>query len=114
MMQMAKAAKKKTKAKEKPKERERTWGEIERSNPMAARESGMLNYASRTGYAPTMVQVPIEMSQLSVEAEDMFAHAGTHEMGAGIPPPDRSPISKSSSEAEFEPVTAPVSDCKLK
>jgi len=87
---------------------------------MAVREASALKHAIKTGYAgKNIVQVSFDMSQLTVEPdhEDLFANAGTHEMGAGVPPPGSSPNSKSSSEAEFEPVSAckslyEVDNCK--
>ena len=63
------------------------WASVESANPMAAREAGLLNYANLTGRRHNIVQEPLDVSQLqlpnslAMTNRDIFAQAGTHEMG---------------------------------
>lgn len=100
------------------------WASLERANPMAAREATLLNRAVGRSIQPQMQQIhpqcvvnhPIDVSQMTVSqgltmsVEDMFAESGTHEMGAGIPPP-KSPSSVDNGEEDDDEV---VSACKVK
>lgn len=100
-----------TKPKQKPKGARKSgrqqWAQVERANPFASREAREaqrmgLNHARTNDVAlippQAIVRQPFEMSQLTAgtagtvvdqleELPDIFAAAGTHEMGAGILPP---------------------------